>query len=190
MTKRIAELTAGETVVECRFQVRRAHVAQAKTGPYLCLILGDETGTIKAVRWKATEAEQAHALAAQAVFLSGRVRSQPGYAAELVITSFECLPSAGTAVAAPKAVFQTLAYEAELARQLQRIAHVAAFLLGEDATVLRHELFETELRRAFDRMYTLGQKGTQSAAPGRPYAVPVRRSSFDADDLDDPFADN
>lgn len=73
MSQRIAHLTAGETFTEGHFQVHSARVRQAATGPYLFLRLGDETGRISAINWNATDAEQKHALGAQAVFVSARV---------------------------------------------------------------------------------------------------------------------
>lgn len=184
MSQRIAHLTAGETFTEGRFQVHSARVCQAATGPYLFLRLGDETGRITAIRWNATDAEQKHALSAQAVFVSGRVRAKAGFPIELEITAFECLRHPD---AAPEVVFQSLTHETEASRQIQRIERAARILFGAEAGSFQHqELFETELRRALDRMYALGRQ-----APARPaFTVPVRFPICDEGELDNPFGND
>lgn len=188
MSKRIAELTEGETFTETRVQVHSARVQDAATGPCLVLKLGDETGARWARRWKATEAEQKHALAAQVLFVAGRVRTDGRFAGELEITSLECLPRAEDA--ASPVVFPTLVHEAEVSRQIQRIDRLARILFGAEAGSLqRHELFETELHRALDRMYALGRKAPRQAVQ-RHLFTPTSYSTSDEDDLRDPFNDD
>jgi len=188
MSKRIAELTEGETFTETRVQVHSARVQDAATGPCLVLKLGDETGTCWARRWKATEAEQKHALAAQVLFVAGRVRTDGRFAGEIEITTLECLPRPEDT--ASKATFPILVHEAEVSRQIQRMDRVARVLFGTEAGSLqRHELFESEMRRALDRMYALGCKAPRQAVQSRIF-TPTSYSTSDEDDLEDPFADN
>lgn len=121
MSRRIAELNLGETFSECRFQVRSARVQDTATGPCLVLKLSDETGFRWARRWKATDAEQKHALAAQTLFVSGRVRTDGRFVGELEITELECLSRLENAApAVPEAIFQNLAHGTEVNRQFQR----------------------------------------------------------------------
>lgn len=189
MSQRIAHLTAGETFTEGRFQVHSARVRQAATGPYLFLRLGDETGRISAIRWNATDAEQKHALSAQAVFVSGCVRAKVGFPDALEITAFECLPRPQDA--APEAVFQSLTHEAEVSRQIQRIECAARVLFGAEAGGFqRQELFEAELRRALDRAYTLGRNAPRHALDRPPFTAPIRFPVCDEGDLDNPFGDD
>ena len=192
MSKRIAELTAGETFAECRFQVRSARVQSAATGPCLVLKLGDETGTRWARRWKATDAEQKHALAASTLFVAGRVRTDGRFAGELEITALECLHRAESFVpAVPESVFQTLSHEAELTRQLQRIERAARVLFGaEGGSFQRQEWFEVELRRALERAYTLGKNAPRPVTPHPSFAVPSRFPACEDDEVDNPFGDN
>lgn len=186
MSKRIAELTEGDTFAECRFQVRSVRVQNATTGPCLVLKLGDETGTRWARRWKATDAEQKHAFSAQTLFVAGRVRTDGCFAGELEITALECLPRSETqAPTVPESVFQTLSHEAELTRQLQRIEHAARVLLGaKGGSFQRQEWFEVELRRALERAYALGRN-----APLCRLAVPTHFPICD-DETDNPFYDD
>lgn len=190
MSKQIAELTEGETFTECRFQVRSVRVQDAATGPCLVLRLGDETGTRWARRWKATDAEQKHALAAQTLFVAGRVRTAGRFAGDLEITSLECLLRSETlAPAIPESLFQDLYHEAELTRQLQHIERAARVLFGaKTGSFQRQEWFETELRRALERTYALGRNAPHSAAFRKPFGVPT---SFPVcDEEDDPFSDD
>ncbi len=174
MSKRIAELTEGETFTECRFQVHSVRIQNAATGPCLVLKLGDETGTRWARRWKATDAEQKHALASKSLFVAGRVRTDGCFAGELEITALECLPRAESFVpAVPESVFQTLSHEAELTRQLQRVERAARVLFGaEDSSFQRQEWFEAEMRRALERAYTLGKNAPGSLLPTVPSPYP------------------
>lgn len=189
MSKRIAELTEGETFTECRVQVRSVRVQDAATGPCLVLKLGDETGTRWARRWKATEAEQRYALTAQFLFVAGRVRTDGRFAGELEITVLECLPRPQDS--APESVFQSLIHETEVDRQIQQIERTARILFGTESGIFqRQELFETELRRALDRMYTLGRNAPRQAPVRTAFAVPVHFPICDEGDLDSPFDDD
>ena len=192
MSQRIAHLTAGETVTEGRFQIHSARVCQAATGPYLFLRLGDETGRISAIRWNASDAEQKHALSAQAVFVSGRVRAKAGFPNELEVTAFECLPRPQDAASAtPEAVYQSLIHEAQVSHQIQRVQHAARVLFGPEAgSFQRQELFEAELRRTLERAYTLGRNAPRQAPARPPFTIPVRFPVGGDEDFDNPFDDD
>lgn len=191
MSKQIADLTEGETFAECCFQVRSVRVQAAATGPCIVLKLGDETGTRWARRWKATDAEQKHALASKSLFVAGRVRTDGRFAGDLEITALECLPrSESPFPAVPEGVFQTLSHEAELTRQLQRIERASRVLFGAEGGSFQHqEWFEAELRRALERAYTTGKNAPRFAAPRSPFTVPIRFPVCEDDEMDNPFCD-
>lgn len=192
MSKRIVELTEGETFSECRFQVHNARVQQAATGPCIVLKLSDETGTRWARRWKATEAEQQHVLNASFVFVSGRVRSGSQFAGDLEITAFECLQRApGTASALPEAVFESFLHDSAVSHRVRRMENIARSIFGaECGSFARLERFETELRRTLEQMYTLGKNAPRSR-PARPSLAPPHYYECADDEVNyDPFADD